>query len=186
MVKDKQNKLSHLTIALHWIVGITIIGMLGLGLYMDLTQTYSLYSIHKSVGVCIFLIIILRVIWRIYNGWPAPASQYKKWEQRLSKIVHYTLLIGTVLIPFSGMTMSAMGGHGIMVFGFELFPRHNDMLNPGEVIPINAGLAKAGSFLHEWVSYVIIVALALHISGALKHHIIDGDGTLKRMLGKRI
>ena len=186
MIKDTKNKLSHITIALHWIVGLTIITLLGVGFYMDLTHTYSLYPIHKSVGVCIFVVIILRVIWRIYNGWPEPASNYKKWEQNLSKIVHYILLIGSVLMPLSGMMMSAMGGHGISVFGFELFHHNPDPLNPDKALPLNADMAKAGAAIHEWVAFILIGAVFLHIAGALKHHIIDGDGTLKRMLGKNI
>tara|TARA_B100000508_G_scaffold140803_1_gene143533 strand:- start:2249 stop:2812 length:564 start_codon:yes stop_codon:yes gene_type:complete len=186
MAKDTQNKLSHITIALHWVVGLTIITLLAVGIYMANTSTYSLYPIHKSVGVSIFVVIILRVIWRIYNGWPEPTSNYKKWEQSLSKFIHYTLLIGTILIPLSGMIMSGMGGHGIAVFGFELFHHNPDPLNPNKVIPFNADMAQLGSLLHEWVSYIVIAALALHIAGALKHHIIDGDGTLKRMLGKEI
>lgn len=186
MQKDTKNRLSHITISLHWVIALTIIAMIAIGLYMSETESYSLYPIHKSIGVSIFIIIMIRVVWRIYNGWPEPASNYKKWEQTLSKIVHYVLITGTVLIPISGMVMSAMGGHGISVFGFELIARNPNPLNPEKVIPINETLAGIGHETHEIVSYIMIVAITLHFAGALKHHVIDGDGTLRRMLGKKI
>lgn len=186
MVKDTKEKLSPITVSLHWIVGLTIIALLGVGIYMEQTHAYGLYDIHKSIGVIIFAVIMLRVVWRIMNGWPEAASQYKKWEHTLSKIIHYVLLIGTLMIPISGMMMSGMGGHGIAVFGFELLAENVSPTDPHEVIPLNAGMAKTGAMLHGWVSYILIGALVLHIAGAFKHHIIDGDGTLKRMLGKKI
>lgn len=186
MTPDTQEKLSPITISLHWIVGLTIITLLGVGLYMSNTHAYSLYPIHKSVGVCIFAVILLRVIWRIKNGWPQPAGQYKKIEQLVSKVVHYTLLIGSVIIPVSGMMMSGLGGHGIHVFGLELMARNVDPNDMSKVIPINGDLAGLGSNLHEYVSYLVIGAIILHVAGAYKHHIINKDGTLKRMLGAKI
>lgn len=186
MTPDTKEKLSPITISLHWIVALTIIALLGIGIYMANAHVYSLYPIHKSVGVCIFAVILLRVIWRIKNGWPEPVSEYKKIEQLGSKIAHYVLLIGSVIIPLSGMMMSGLGGHGIKVFGLELMARNPDPNNAQEVIPINGALAELGSVLHEYVSYIIIAALVLHIAGAFKHHIIDKDGTLIRMLGAKI
>ena len=186
MIKDTKEKLSPITVSLHWIVGLTIIALLGVGIYMEQTHAYGLYDIHKSIGVIIFAVIMLRVVWRIINGWPEPASEYKKIEQLLSKLVHYVLLIGSFIIPFSGMIMSGMGGHGIKVFGLELVAKNADPAKPYDVIPLNAELAGLGHTLHGWVSYILIGALVLHIAGAFKHHIFDGDGTLKRMLGQKI
>lgn len=186
MTPDTKEKLSPITISLHWIVGLTIITLLGIGIYMANTHTYALYPIHKSVGVCIFAIILLRIIWRIKNGWPEPASNYKKVEQILSKIMHYVLLVGSAVIPLSGMMMSGLGGHGIHVFGLELVARNPNPEDPSKVIPINGELASLGANLHTYVSYIVIAALVLHIAGALKHHIIDKDGTLNRMLGAKI
>ena len=189
-MKDTATKLSLPTILLHWSVALGMIGMLAVGLYMKYGKDYSLYPLHKSIGVLLFALIMARVIWRIYNGWPAHAAPYKKWEINLSKIVHYALLIGTILIPVSGFIMSAMGGHGVSVFGFQLVAINYDpdLLAMGQKVklPINAATAQIGATLHAWVSYIILFALFLHISGALKHHVVDKDSTLKRMLGKEI
>ncbi|MCI5060679.1 MAG: cytochrome b [Alphaproteobacteria bacterium] len=186
MTKDTKEKLSPLTITLHWIVGLTIIGLLALGIYMSQASDYGFYPLHKSIGITIFLIIITRVIWRLINGWPEPVSQYQKIEHMLARIIHYILLIGSVLIPLSGMIMSIMGGHGAAIFGLEIAARNFDPLDPSKAIPHNAELAKLGSFLHEWVSYVVIGALVLHVAGALKHHFISKDATLRRMLGGKV
>ena len=101
-MQDTQSKLSPLTIALHWLIALTIIGLLGVGLYMSRTHTYALYPIHKSIGIMIFAVIILRIIWRLKNGWPKPASLYQKWEQILARLVHYILLIGSFSYPCIG------------------------------------------------------------------------------------
>ena len=185
-MSDTKKKFSHITITLHWLVGVTIIVLLAVGKYMEENEVYSLYPIHKSVGALIFLVILARVVWRVSQGWPDPVSQYMKWEQLLSKIVHYVLLIGSVIIPLSGIMMSAGGGHGLQVFGLEVIATNPDPLDPQKMVPLNEGIARTGHTLHGLVSNFVIVAILLHIGGAFKHHLVDKDGTLKRMLGKTV
>lgn len=183
---DTPTKFSATTVILHWIVALSMIGLLSVGAYMAETKTYALYPLHKSFGVLIFVIIIARVIWRLKNGWPAHFSSHQPWEQTLAKIIHHLLLIGTLLMPISGFLMSSLGGHGVAVFGFELVAANPDPANPGKVIPINGAIAGIAHQTHGIVGWVLIVALFFHISGAVKHHLFDKDGTLKRMLGQEI
>lgn len=185
-MRDTASQLSKTTIILHWIVALSMIGLLGVGLYMEQTSTYALYPLHKSFGVIIFFVILARVIWRVMNGWPQPASQYQAWEHNLAKVVHWVLIIGTVAMPISGMMMSGAGGHGISVFGLELLASNPDPANAHKVIPLNKEMAEIGHTVHGLLGKVLIAAIVLHIAGALKHHLIDKDGTLRRMLGKNI
>ncbi len=185
MQPDRPDQLSITTIALHWLVGISMLGLLTIGVYMVETETYSLYSWHKSFGILIISIVIVRVMWRIKNGWPVPTNQNNVIEQNLAKAVHWILIIGTVLMPVSGALMSALGGNGIDLFGFELVARNPDPANPGKVLAHNSDIAAFCHAMHHWVGYVIIGAVVLHIAGAIKHHCIDKDATLKRMLGSR-
>lgn len=185
-MKDTKHKLSSLTIALHWIVGITIIGLLALGKYMESNEAYALYDIHKSIGMIIIAFILARVFWRILNGCPEPASNYSNIEHLTAKVVHWALIIGTVALPVSGVLMSGAGGHGLAIFGWELLAENIDSNNLEEVIPLNKALAGLGHEIHEIVGNIIIIAIVLHFLGALKHHIIDKDGTLRRMLGKSL
>ncbi len=181
MQTDTPNQLSPTTIALHWLVAIMMIGLLATGLYMEQNEIYALYPWHKSFGVLIAFFVILRILWRIKNGWPTPVSDYTAIERLLSKIVHYLLLIGTVLMPISGFMMSAMGGHGVDFFGIELVARNPDPADPQQVIPLNGALAQIGHVVHGLAGYTLIAAVALHMIGAFKHHIIDKDRTLLRM-----
>lgn len=178
----QNNKLSTMTIVLHWLVGLTIMCLIGVGLYMSENEVWFLYPIHKSIGVIIFVFIFYRVIRRIKRGWPQPASQYKGYEILLSKIVHWVLMLGTLMFPISGMVMSGAGGHGISVFGLELLTSNHDAA--GKTIALNETLAGSAHQMHELLGWVMIAAIVLHIIGAWKHHLVDKDATLKRMLGK--
>lgn len=176
--------LSKRTMIMHWMVAILMIWLIGIGIYMSENHVYPLYDLHKSVGVIAFGLILARVVWRLKEGFPTPVSQYKKHEIMLSKVVHWTLLIGTILMPISGMVMSGAGGHGISVFGFELFAANPDPMNAHKVLPFNESLAKAGNAMHGTIAWVMVIAIVLHVAGALKHHLVDKDRTLLRMLGK--
>ena len=89
-------------------------------------------------------------------------------------------------MPISGLMASVLGGHGLSVFGVEVFAPNFSVDDPEKTLPINYELSKAGAAIHFYLGYTVIVALLLHIAGALKHHLVDKDGTLKRMLGKTI
>ena len=180
---DTQQKLSPLTIALHWVIALTIIAMLGVGFYMSWYEVYPLYDWHKSFGVLIFVVILLRVRWRIKNGWPTPVRDYPKLEHQLAKATHWILIVGTVLMPISGMLYSGLGGWGIKVFGWVMVPGNKNA--EGQTESIHAGLSSLGQFTHEWLGYLLAVAVILHVAGALKHHLIDKDRTLLRMLGRK-
>lgn len=179
---DTKQRLSHLTISLHWLIALTMIGLTALGLYMKNYEAHDWYPLHKAIGVVIAGFIIVRVFWRYANGWPKAVRQYPVHEQWMAHAVHWLLIVGTVLMPVSGMMMSGLGGHGINVFGWQLMPVHTNA--SGEHTPFNAFAADLGENLHTMIGYMLVGAIALHIIGALKHHIVDKDATLTRMLGR--
>jgi len=179
---DTQTKLSKQTVFLHWTVAIGLIVLLLSGIIMDEFDLYSLYDWHKSFGVAILAFVVWRILWRMREGWPQ--HNYSLIEIKLAKIIHWTLIAGTVLMPISGVMMSGFGGYGVPLFGWELIARNPDPANPSEVLPISEFLSEVGDELHDLGKSIILFALALHILGALKHHVIDKDNTLKRMLGK--
>lgn len=181
---DSQQQLSATTRILHWLIAITVIVMLAVGFYMADFEVWGLYPIHKTVGVLAFVVILLRVIWRLKNGWPTPVRDYPAWEHKLAVITHWVLLLGTVIMPISGFIFSGAGGYGVEVFGVVLAPANPDLANPGKVIAYNAAVSDAGHEVHEIMGLVMVVAILLHLAGALKHHILDKDRTLLRMLGR--
>ncbi|MBY0572684.1 MAG: cytochrome b [Undibacterium sp.] len=183
---EGQKKFSPITIGLHWIVGLTMITLFFIGVYMAENEVYSLYPWHKSFGVLIVPFVLARVIWRIKSGWPTPVGQYSKIEQILAKLTHWVLISASVLMPVTGFMFSGASGHGVAVFGWTIAPENPDPNKLGEVIPFNPLVANVGHEMHEILGWIFIAAVALHVVGALKHHVMDKDGTLQRMLGKQI
>lgn len=180
---DTYHKLSKQTVFLHWTIAIGMIALLAIGIYMHETKSFFLYDWHKSFGVLILFFVVWRIVWRMKNGWLEPVRQYTPAEITLSKTVHWLLIIGTLLMPISGMMMSGLGGYGIPFFGLELVASNPNPEDPSKMIPLNAPLAQAGKVIHSWAGDILIGAIALHIAGALKHHMIDKDNTLNRMKG---
>ena len=183
---DTVNQLSRKTVNLHWLIAIVMIALLATGTYMEANQAFALYGIHKSIGVIIFIFALYRIAWRIKNGWLTTLGSPSARMTKLAKLVHYLLIIGTVLMPISGFVMSAAGGFGVSVFGLELVATNPDPANPREMIAHNESLAFVGHVMHGLGGKILILAVLLHIAGAFKHHLVDKDGTLKRMLGRQI
>lgn len=181
---DQVKRLSRLTIGLHWLIAVTMIGLIIIGLVMANFEEYDYYEIHKSIGILISGIIVIRVVWRIWQGWPEPVSDYARHEILLAKVVHWVLIVSTVAMPISDMMYSGASGHGFGIFGFHILSENPDPLKPGEVIPLSEFWGNVGQTLHEYIGYLLILAIVLHVAGALKHHLIDKDATLLRMLGK--
>lgn len=179
-----QKDLGIVSIVLHWIVALGVITLTLLGLYMTSNESWSLYTYHKSFGLILFPIIVIRILWRLKQGWPVPANRYSAVEYSLAKITHWLLLILIILMPLAGMIHSGASGHGFGIFGLELV-QHN-YTKDGQAIPYNEAWRDAGQTAHRYLGYLMIVLIALHIAGALKHHFINKDATLQRMLGKKL
>jgi cytochrome b561 len=185
MKKDSKDALSLISILLHWLVAIGMISLLTVGIYMSQTETYFLYPWHKSFGFILFFIILARVIWRLTQGWPTPVQKFERYEQVISKITHWVLIIGTLIMPISGILMSSLSGHGLKVFGASIIPFNPDPSAPNKALAHNETLAAFFHTTHGWVGYLLVVFILLHILGACKHHFINKDRTLKRMLGSK-
>lgn len=169
--------LSKKTILLHWLTGLLFIAVLALGLYMvDLPKgpdKFELYDTHKSFGFIVLLIALVRLSWRIIEGPIASITPLPRAQEILAKSIHHLLLLGTLLMPISGLLMSIGGGRAVAVFGYEL-------VAAGDKIE---WLGSVSHSVHGIAADIIIIALALHILGGLKHQLIDKDGTISRMLG---
>jgi len=183
-MSNKIKPLSRRTIFLHWLIGVFIISLLVSGIYMVEFGGDGLYLWHKAIGVMLTVPILIRIAWRLYEGFPHPVSPQPEWAKFTAKITHVALLGGTILMPLSGFLMSALGGFGVYLWGIELVARRVDPLDPEKVVAINESLSALGQSLHHWMGYIVLAALVLHLAGVLKHNFIDKDPTLARMLGK--
>jgi cytochrome b561 len=188
---NTSSSLSLTTVLLHWSVALFIVGLTMAGVLMVNAEVWFLYPWHKSLGVVACALIVLRMYWRWREGFPAPLGDeflvaIKTRKYNVATIVHSVLLLAALLMPISGMVFSGMSGHGFSVFGLTLIPSNPDPLEVNNVVPHHAGIAEAAQSIHHYLGYLLLLLLALHVAAALKHHFIDRDDVLRRMLGKTV
>lgn len=180
-MRDTNQKFTWPTVGLHWIIAVAMIGMLAFGLYLEEMprgpEKGELMGLHKSIGITIFVFAIARIFWRFLNKFPKPISALSNWQQTLAKVAHWVLIMGTVLMPISGLIMSVGGGHSVGLFGLEI------IAGTGEKIE---ALSKIGHVVHGLGSKLLILFVVLHFIGAMKHQLFDKDGTITRMLGVKV
>jgi cytochrome b561 len=169
---------SRTSIVLHWLVALIVIGLFASGFWMvDLSYYSSWYKTapfwHKSVGVLLLLLMGYRLLWRLINGTVEPIASHSKAVQRISHLTHLVLYAGIFLIIASGYLISTADGRPIEVFGLFELP------SAGELFSEQAD--RAG-LIHKYTAYLLITLAAVHALAALKHHFVDKDHTLKRML----
>jgi len=172
--------LSIQTIGLHWLLAFAMVAMLVFGLILeDMPRgdgKSALMWWHKGLGVAVLGFALWRLAWRLAQGFPSALSHTPAWQERGAFFTHWFLLLGTLFMPVSGMMMSLGGGHEIDVLGLIVIP------------PIGkiAWMDQTGHVVHGLGANLLIAAIVLHVVGALKHLLIDKDGTLARMLGRPV
>jgi len=170
-----------LTITLHWLVAITVIGLFALGYWMVDLGYYDNWRkagplLHKSIGLTLVSVMIIRVIWRIKEVQPIPLSTYKSYEIKSSHLMHIFLYILIFIIMISGYLISTADARGIAFFQLFEIPGFGSIIENQEDI--------AGVF-HQYTAYFLIMMTLIHALAALKHHFINKDLTLLRMFGNR-
>ncbi len=180
MLRNSEERYGVVAILIHWLMAIAFIAMFAVGWYMvDLTYYDELYKtlpeIHKSVGILLLLTLALRLTWKWSNPTPRPLGG-RPHEILAAKIAHLLLYVLVGLIMASGYLISTAEGAPIDVFDWFSVPATITS------IPEQEDLAGV---IHEYLAYVFIGLALLHALAALKHHFINRDNTLRRMLGLR-
>jgi cytochrome b561 len=167
-------------IALHWLVALLLLCGAAMGLYMvglELSPAkLKLYSWHKWVGVSIFLVALVRVLWRLTHPAPPPPASLPAWQQRAAWQTHALLYLLLFAIPLSGWLMSSALGVQVVYFGVLPLP---DLVQKDKV------LGEQLKLLHLSLNVTLLLLVALHVAAALKHHLLDRDDVLRRMLPAR-
>ena len=176
-----QNKYSTVAIVLHWVTGLLILGQLTLGLWMiDLPKTppglrAGWFNIHKSLGILIAVLVIVRILWRLTHRPPALPQTLAAWQKKASHVTHHLLYVLIVVAPLSGFLSSAHSKYPIKFFGLEL-PK---LFEP------DANLKDLFSDIHLVTIWLLIALITVHILAALKHRFIDKDDIFQRMSVRR-
>ncbi|MBC7729741.1 MAG: cytochrome b [Microbacteriaceae bacterium] len=166
-------------IALHWLLGLMIIGSFSLGVYMsDLPFSMArlkLYNWHKWAGVTILALSFARLAWRITHRPPVDVAM-PAWQATAAHATHHLLYALFFAVPLVGWAYSSAAGFPIVWFGVLPLP---------DFVPVDKALAEAIKPWHGWLAYSMAALVLLHVAGALKHHWIDRDGLIARMRLRR-
>jgi cytochrome b561 len=161
---------------LHWSVAVLIFALLYIGFYFDEISygedQFTLLYYHQSFGILVLWVVAVRILWRLFNHHPEAPATHRKWERILAWITHFFLYFAVIGMPVSGVVLSMSGGYDVHFFNWEV-PRLMDR---------DRSLNRLAYQFHEILAYALIGCIILHTLGALKHHIIDRDNTLYRML----
>jgi cytochrome b561 len=178
MLKNTADQFGLISKALHWFSAFAILGLFALGYWMvDLDYYSDWYQTaphwHESIGVLLLLMTFIRVLWRLMSITPKAIISHSTITKRFSLMAHFALYLLLFLIMFSGYLIPTADGRDIAVFTWFELPALGELFSEQEDI---------SGTLHEYGAYAIIVLSLLHALAALKHHFIDKDATLVRML----
>ena len=165
-------------IAMHWIVALLIFAAFGLGLYMTdipgFTPTkLKLFSYHKWIGITVLIFAVLRVLWRLTHPAPGPVPGMPKWQHAAAEAAHVGLYLLILAVPLTGYLLSVAAGVKVVYLGLWELPMPFDKSD---------ALKDIFSMAHEWLNWTMAAIVVVHILAALKHHVVERDGTLRRML----
>ncbi len=175
-MKDTENGYGGVSILLHWLAAITMIALFVLGQAAeDATDSdrKALLGLHISIAISMYLILVGRIGWRLFNGRPRVLIQQSKPLMLLAHWIPIILLAGLALMLLSGPIMVWSKGYPINIFGLISLPSPLGKMET---------LHEVMEVLHKLGAKLLFFAFALHMLGVLKHLIIDRDNTLKRML----
>lgn len=164
-------------IGLHWLIAFAILATFVLGLYMHelplSPQKLKLYSWHKWAGVTIFLFVALRLGWRLTHRAPELPATMPAWQRTAAEATHALLYLLMFAVPLSGWLMSSAKGFQTVWFGVLPLP---------DLVGKNKELGDLLREVHELLNFGMAALVVAHLGAALKHHFIDRDDVLTRML----
>lgn len=162
---------------LHWLIAASVLTTVPVAIAMVRVEEgplqNTLYNLHKSIGVLIFLLMLARVANRVITGAPAPYVGLERWQHVVSSAVHGLLYVLLIAMPVTGYIANSAFGAATPFFGlFEIPP----------IVPHNEAMSERLFALHRWMGFTTATLAAIHIAAALQHHVINRDGVLRRML----
>lgn len=165
-------------IIFHWLIALLIVAAFTLGLVMTdipgITPTKLKYfSWHKWMGVTVLALAALRLLWRLKNDPPAYPANMPDWQKSAAGGLHALLYVLLFAVPVSGYFYTLSAGVPVVYFGLFQLP---------VLIDANPALKPVLKAVHFWLTMLLAGAVGVHVAAALKHHFVDRDGVLKRML----
>jgi cytochrome b561 len=174
-MKNSKSNYGLIAISLHWVMAILLIALLALGLYMVglpiNLEKLKLYGWHKEYGILVLMLVTIRIVWRLGNI--TPHLSLPLWEKLAARTVHWAFYGFMFAMPITGWLITSAAGLPVSFFSLFVLP---NLVSP------NDDLMKLFQEIHKWLGYGLIATIILHTSAALKHHLINKDDILRRML----
>ena len=166
---------------LHWLIVLLVLVLAVVGLTMgELPKTpkyFWVYTLHKSTGITVLALVLVRIAWRLYAGAPKPVPGTPTWQARIASLTHLALYALLLAMPLSGWLYdSASGLRPFRWYGLVEMPK---------LSPPNEGLRGLSHDAHELLFWVLATLVVVHAAAALYHHVFQNDDTLRRMLPGR-
>ena len=174
---EPRNRYSTVSLTLHWLIAALVVTQVALIMVRDASEgdlARQLLGLHKSIGLGILVLTLGRLGWRIANpAIPLPDAM-PRWQKLLARATHVLFYALLLAMPLAGWAASSAAGRDILWFGLFQWP----------LLPIGGGRETAGMLMdmHSLAAKALYVLIVLHVAGALKHHFVDRDNVLHRMI----
>ena len=173
---EPRHRYSIVSLILHWGIALLLVAQILLvsDANTDGPDARMWVGLHKSVGLTILVLTLARLAWRLANpAIPLPAET-PRWQKMAARTTHVLFYVVLLALPMTGWLASSAGGRAIEWFGLFQWP----------LLPVGGGREAAGAFMdiHRAVVKSLYILIALHVLGALKHHFINRDNVLHRMI----
>jgi cytochrome b561 len=176
-LKNTREEWGSVSMALHWLVVVLILAMAWIGLTMgDLPNgpgKIATYALHKSIGITILALVVLRLAWRLYAGAPAPVAGTPGWQARSASLAHWALYALLLAMPLSGWLLNSASGFPLQWFG---------LVNLPAIAGRDHDLHELAEEIHELLFWILVALAVAHAATAFYHHLFQRDATLARML----
>ncbi|MEO8000900.1 MAG: cytochrome b [Arenimonas sp.] len=177
ILKNSSQTWGSLSIGLHWLTVILILCLMAVGLIMtnlpNGPQKIQIYAMHKSFGLTVLGLTVLRLLWRLFSTNPDEVENTPVWQSWAAKLTHGVLYVLLFAMPISGWLYNSAAGFPLKYFGLFKLPKLSGY---------DPQLKELAGDAHETFFYILALLMLMHAGAALKHHYLDKDSTLTRML----
>lgn len=166
--------------AFHWIVALLILANLVLGYWADglprSPEKLQAFYWHKTIGLTVLWLVVLRLLWRLSSRIPMLPTAMPGWQRLAAHLSHFLLYVAMFAMPISGWVVHAAADSSLVLYGLFEVP---------DIVTATGSRAEAigdaAAATHYYLFLTLCVLIAIHVLGALKHHLVDGDHVMKRM-----
>jgi cytochrome b561 len=179
-LENREDRYGAIALLFHWSMALLVIGLAALGLFMvalpdvGFNKTkISLVIYHKEFGVLAFVLLAMRLSWRVTQILPRLVESLPQWQKISARFVQLCFYALLAALPLSGYLMSSAAGIPVSFFGLGMLP---------DLVHRDADLFHRYEDVHQWLGYVLILFVLVHAAAALTHHFLSKDDSLRKML----